>query len=417
MRILMIPKPEPADAVTSGIGRYVGILEQHFSSDFEVVHLPGAPHAEDRTARVGVSATTPVAVAPSGFLKKCLPAGLPLALGYFRETVALARKLRSLKGKVDIIHVNRVGCEIQTVAAKLAGFKRVLATIHNLPGEDVAAQYWLRRLVERLSFACADHLISVSEATYEAWHQRTGLARTHVTIIHNGMDVRVQDLPSKQVARRSMGISEGVIVIGICARLHPMKGHSVLLDAFAQLVKEHELSSGQAVGSSASEPYTQAVAIQQHNNSTTASPLLLVAGDGPEQANIEAQIQNLGLADHVRMLGRVQDVMGFMRTLDVHVLPSVTLESMPFSVIEAMFAGVPSIVSDVGGAREVVEACAGGQVVPKGDVDALAGCMRDWAHAAELRQEAGARCTAYAQQKLTGKLMSEATSAVYRSLL
>jgi len=407
VRILMIPKPEPADAVTSGIGRYVGILEKHFGSDVEIVHLPGAPHEEDRPAKTGEKRDYVVVEGrvhkTIGMLQRVVPSSCFLLFGYLRETVRLARKLRPFRGKVDIIHVNRVGCEIQTIAARLAGFRRVVATIHNLPGEEAAAQHWLRCRIEKLSFFCADHLISVSEATYEAWEKRIGLRRDKVTIIHNGIDVRECDLPDKQEARRRLGISDNTIVIGICARLHPMKGHGVLLDAFAKLLRKRRLSGYQVDGVSSSEP--------------VADLLLLIAGDGPEQANIEAKIKELDIADKVRMLGRIQDVMGFMRALDLHVLPSVTLESMPFSVVEAMFAGVPSIVSDVGGAKEVILASGGGQVVHKEDVDALWYGMQDWAYDTLRCNAAGGRCSAYAREKLTGSGMTNATIKVYRQAL
>jgi len=418
MRVLMLPKPEPADAVTSGIGRYVGILEKHFGDDVEVFHLPGAPHEEDRRLFRPVEPIRSPMGGRSGGIRKLIPQSLRLLAGYVHDIINLAGALRPLRNKVDLIHVNRVGCEIQTIAAKLAGFRRIVATIHNLPGEDATAQHGLRRWIERLSFSCADQLISVSEATYEAWGQRIGLNRNKVTVIHNGIDVTGQGLPTKQDARCQLGVPENALVFGICARLHPMKGHSVLLAAFAHLLKEFE----QKPVKPAKEGQKALVSSSSRSDvcglmSDVSSCLLLIAGDGPEQANIEAKIKELGIADHVRMLGRIQNVMGFMRALDVHVLPSVTLESMPFSVVEAMFAGVPSIVSDVGGAKEVVQASNGGEVVPKGDVDPLAKGMLDWACDSLRRDAAGVRCVTYARENLTGAGMTEVTLNVYRKVL
>ena len=405
LRLLMLPKPEPADAVTSGIGRYVGILERNFGSDIEVFHLPGEPHEEDWP-------TMPVPVTENNRafrLSKCIPAGMLLLAGYLRETLALASKLRPYRNQVDLIHVNRVGCEIQTIAARLAGFKRIVATIHNLPGEDEDAQHKVRRMIERFSFGCAHRLISVSEATCEAWVNRIGLDRNKVTVIRNGMDVDEQALPTRQEARRRLGIPEEGIVFGICARLHPMKGHMVLLDAFAILLHELKASAGCGTRS--------ASATQQLSNSTTPPPLLLIAGDGPEQERIENKIRELGLEGCVRMLGRIQDVMGFMRALDIHVLPSITLESMPFSVVEAMFAGVPSIVSDVGGAKEIIMAAEGGQVVLREDVTALAAAMGRWFQDRELRDNAGVRCLSYAKTNLTGRRMTDLTENLYRKVI
>jgi glycosyltransferase involved in cell wall biosynthesis len=415
MRVLMLPKPEPEDGITSGIGRYVGIVERHLKADVEIVHLPGAPHAEDRPRE---KARVPGEIPDARLIhmRRWVPPVFKLITGYVGDTIRLARLIRPYRNKVDLIHVSHVGCEIHTIAAKLAGFRKVVATIHNLPGEGAWAEHWFRRLVERLSFACAAQLISVSQATYDAWRERIGLRNDKVTVIHNGMDISDTELPDKQEARHRFSIPENIFVFGICARLHPMKGHRVLLEAFARLIKERELLGcpvDKLLGESPSGSLPSAT--QQPSNSTTGL-LLLIAGDGPEQANIEAKIKDLGLAGHVRMLGRIQDVMGFMRTLDVHLLPSVTLESLPFSVVEAMFAGVPSIVSDVGGAKEIVRGADGGLVVPKGNVEALANAMRYFSGDKVERDEAGQRSAAYAHSNLTGKLMAHETLAVYRKL-
>ena len=306
--------------------------------------------------------------------------------GYGRDICRLARLLAPFRGRVDVIHVNRVGCEIQTIAARLAGFRRVVTTIHNLPGEEAAAGHWFRRLVERLSFASAGRLIAVSNATYTSWHARTGLRRDRVTVIYNGIDPVEGEIPDRQSARHCFGLADGAIVFGICARLHPMKGHPVLLQAFARLKAD------------------------------CPGVRLLIAGDGPDEASVRQLIGQLGLAESVRMLGYLKDSRTFLAAIDVNVLSSVTLESMPFTVIEAMAAGVPSIASDVGGAKEIVTECRGGCVVPKGDVEALAAAMRAYAGSAVRREEEGWRAAAYAREVLTGDKMAQATLAVYRAL-
>ena len=383
MRVLVIPKPEPVGSVTSGIGRYVGILVRHLGPDVEIVHLPGAPHAEDQP-RV----PDPKAPVHHGSwrqrLRSVIPPTVRLAVGYARDTCRMAALMSPFRSQVDVVHINRVGCEIQTIAARLAGFRHVVTTIHNLPGEDAAAGQWFRRLVERLSFACAGRLISVSEATYEAWRDRIGLRHDRVTVIHNGIDPVEGAASERQAARRSFGLSDDALVFGICARLHPMKGHPVLLQAFARLKND------------------------------CPAARLLIAGDGPEEAAVQQLVRQLGLSEFVQLLGYVRDPQPFLAAIDVSVLPSVTLESLPFTVVEAMAAAVPSIVSDVGGAKEIVGASGGGCVVPKGDVEALAAAMRAYASDAVRRREEGHRSAAYAREFLTGEMMAQATLAVYR---
>jgi glycosyltransferase involved in cell wall biosynthesis len=381
MKVLIIPTPEPADAVTSGIGRYVGILERHLGADVEVVHLPGAPHEEDRQF------LRPAESTERRGLGRFVPSSIRLVVGYLRDTVSLAKQLRPYRNQVDLIHVNRVGCEIQTIAARLAGFRRIVATIHNAPGEDDAAQQWVRRMIERISFSCADFLISVSRDTYERWHARVGLPLRKVAIIHNGADVPSGTCELRATERARLALSENDVVFGICARLHPMKGHHVLLEAFASVCNAFD------------------------------GVRLVIAGNGPEEKAIHGTITRLGLQERCTMVGYRSDPLAFIAALDVNLLPSITLESIGYSVIEAMHLGVPSIVSDVGGGKEIIRAAGGGIVVPRGDVSALSKAMTEYVTNRSGRREAGIRAASYAKANLKGQMMTQATIDVYRKAL
>ncbi len=402
MRVLLIPTPPPADApVTSGIAKYLTTLVRKAPPGVEYVFLDpvdvafGNPYTTPESGKGGgwrlpAAGRTENAEQPitnnqhptpnAQYLTpntQHLTPNLRLLLGYARQAFRLARVLRCYRGRVDLIHVNFVGCEVQTVAARLAGFRRIVTTVHNLPGEDVEARRWPRRVVEWASFACGSHHVVVSEAVYAAWHQRVGLRRTHVTCIYNGMEPPV-------VLPRRESPAGAPVVFGICARLHPMKGHAVLLDAFDRVRR------------------------------LRPDVRLRIAGEGGLKSALMADIARRGLGDHVEMLGHVDDAIAFMRTLDVHVHPSVFLEAMPYAVIEAMFAGLPQIVSDVGGAPEVIAASGGGRVIPKDDAAALADAMLHYAADRESREEAGRRAHRYAHEHLNDDQMARATASVYR---
>lgn len=379
MNVLLIPAPDPSRAVASGVGRYLATLARNLPPDLAYRGYTDRISVEDERGDEAAAPSASAAVRRS-------PRSLRLAAGYVRDTVRLARALRPLRAWTDVIHVNRVGCEVQTIAARLAGFRRIVGTVHNLPGEDVPSGHWFRRQVERLSFACADRLIVVSEAAYESWHDRIGLGRGRVVTVYNGLDARLPDSGRAAGFRKSLGTAPETVVFGICARLHPMKGHSVLLEAFARL----------PAGLPAE---------------------VWVAGAGPEEDGIRAAIRRYGLEARVRMLGYLADPSDFMAAQDVNLLPSVTLESIGYAVIEAMFAGVPSIVSDVGGAKEIIGASGGGQVVPRRDAAALARAMADYVADAPRRRREGALARDYAATHLTGQAMREATWQVYRDLI
>ncbi|HEY2825548.1 MAG TPA: glycosyltransferase, partial [Gemmatimonadales bacterium] len=99
--------------------------------------------------------------------------------------------------------------------------------------------------------------------------------------------------------------------------------------------------------------------------------VLILVGDGPEREDSEREAERLGVAKHVRFLGKLDAIADLLRAADVFLLPSST-ESFGLAALEALACGVPVVASNVGGLPEVVdESC--GALVPVGDVDALAG--------------------------------------------
>jgi glycosyltransferase involved in cell wall biosynthesis len=99
-------------------------------------------------------------------------------------------------------------------------------------------------------------------------------------------------------------------------------------------------------------------------------PSLVVAGDGPERAALEARADALGLR-HVLFLGRLDPIDAIYRELDLVVLPSRS-EGLPNVLLEALGAGRPVVCTTVGAMPEVLETARTGELVPPGDPEALA---------------------------------------------
>ncbi|MFB3066624.1 MAG: N-acetyl-alpha-D-glucosaminyl L-malate synthase BshA [Planctomycetota bacterium] len=98
---------------------------------------------------------------------------------------------------------------------------------------------------------------------------------------------------------------------------------------------------------------------------------LLLVGDGPDLPAAEALAEELGVREHVEVLGQQSSVERLLRAADLFLLPSET-ESFGLAALEAMACGVPPLVSDVGGLPEVVEDGVSGILCPVGDVGAMA---------------------------------------------
>jgi N-acetyl-alpha-D-glucosaminyl L-malate synthase BshA len=99
--------------------------------------------------------------------------------------------------------------------------------------------------------------------------------------------------------------------------------------------------------------------------------VLVLAGDGPQRQETEAEAERLGVAKDVLFLGKIDAVADLLRAADLYMLPSAT-ESFGLSALEAMACGVPVIGSRAGGLGEVVVDGETGYLAPVGDVDQMA---------------------------------------------
>ncbi|HEX4405714.1 MAG TPA: glycosyltransferase [Polyangia bacterium] len=230
--------------------------------------------------------------------------------------VRLARLFR--RTKTDVVHTRNAeaffyGC----LGARLAGVRAVVHSEHGrvLPDSPrrMAAQRWLLHATNA-AFSVSRQLradlithLRVSEGRFE--------------VIYNGVDVTRIAAADRDGARRALGAADGEIVIGSVGRLVSVKNYELLLRAFSRV---------------------------------SAPGRLVLIGDGPERAKLESLAAASGVADRTTFLGHREDVAELMVGLDVFVLPSRS-EGMSNTLLEAMAAAVPTIASDVGGNREIVE--------------------------------------------------------------
>jgi glycosyltransferase involved in cell wall biosynthesis len=159
--------------------------------------------------------------------------------------------------------------------------------------------------------------------------------------------------------RRELGIGPRTPLVGIVARLVPIKAHEVFFDA-ARLVV-----------------------------AALPEACFLVIGDGERRAELEQHVQRIGLADRVRFLGWRRDLPRVHADLDVVVLASRN-EGSPVALIEALAAARPVVATAVGGVPEVVLHGETGVTVPPSDAAALAEGVLRVLRDASLGQRFGA---------------------------
>ena len=206
---------------------------------------------------------------------------------------------------------------------------------------------------------------------------------SRVVSIATGIDLERFQPRDRREARAALGLPPEAPIVGIVATLRSWKGHTYLLDAFSRLdVKD---------------------------------ALLLVVGDGPQHAAIEAQARRLGVSARVRMAGNQADVAPWINALDVFCLPSYANEGVPQALMQAMACGLPVVTTPVGSIEEIVTHGETGLLVPPKDAaalrDALATLLSDPAARARL----GGRAAAVARERFGEARMVDRMIEVFRA--
>ena len=172
----------------------------------------------------------------------------------------------------------------------------------------------------------ADGLLAVSAAMAD---DMAALDLPRPRVHYTGVDLARFAPADRARAKAAFGLA-GPVVLAVGA-LIPRKGHHILIDAVAAL----------------------------------ADVTLLIAGEGPERAALQARIAERGASDRIRLLGSVPhaDVPRLLAAADVSALASAS-EGLANAWVESLACGTPVVVADTGGARELVT-LESGRVVPR----------------------------------------------------
>jgi glycosyltransferase involved in cell wall biosynthesis len=262
-----------------------------------------------------------------------------LLAGVYRSTVTrgvrdLPRSRRWLAQSLadvatDIVHVHLFHATVLTATCRVSC--PLILTHHHgdvleSNGRRIAAQ------LDRLAEHRYTHLVAVSERVRDFLVQRRGVAPARVSVIANGWTGRPRP--------RSLSDVQTVICV---ANFRPEKQHDQLLAAFRRVLSE--------------VPTAQ----------------LRLVGSGPEEMSLRALVESdRQLSAAVTFVGALDDVWTELAGADAFVLSS-RYEGMSVALLEALAAGVPAVVTDVGASRVIVEQAPAGFAVVVGDIDGLAG--------------------------------------------
>ncbi len=294
--------------------------------------------------------------------------------------------IRAYKPHVVHTHTAKAGF-IGRLAAWLA---RVPVIIHTFHGHvftgyfpPLKTRFFI--ILEQLAALLSDMIITLTEGLRRELadvHRIT--RRSRITVLPLGLDLQpFAAHPRKQGDfRRVWQIPADVPLIGIVGRIVVVKNHALFVEAASRI----------------------------RQGLPTAH--FVVVGDGDLRAEVEAQVEAMGLRQVVTFTGWQRDLEPIYADLDVVVISSIN-EGTPVSIIEALAAGCPVVGTAVGGLPDLLDHGALGHLVKPGDAEALAAAVIETVQAppkmAEMQRKMLDR---YGIDRLVSDL-----SSLYRGLL
>ncbi len=290
----------------------------------------------------------------------------------------------------DLLHAHGAkGNLIGLILRRITGIP-MITTVHS----DYRLDY-LHSLTKRLSYGLVNtvalrfihNYVAVSENFRDMLTAR-GFDPQRIHAVYNGVpfDNEIPPCDRSDFFRRySVPFPVDCILIGIAARLHPVKDHETFLKAAAKVCASH------------------------------ANARFLIAGPGDRQ-QLEKLAESLGIGDRVHFAGMVTEPFDFFQTIDINVLTSLS-ESFPYVILEGARCARATVSSRVGGLGDLFRQGRNGFLFEPRDVDALAGHLNALCTDRDLRTRMGLALYADAKARFSLESMCATQRAIYDRVL
>jgi glycosyltransferase involved in cell wall biosynthesis len=282
-------------------------------------------------------------LAASGVEAHCLSApGVPWPLALRRLVV---------REDFDVVHTHS---PLVAVAARLLTPRRtvMLHTEHNMWDR----YRWPSRLANALTLRRNRRVFAVSEGVARSMRPHALVRGVDLSVLVHGLGGT--SIPAAPHARRHalerLGLEPGPFTVGCVGNLTAKKDHATLVRALVALRR------------------------------AAPTARLVLVGGGPLETDLKALVRDLDLDDAVLLTGVRDDVPALLPAFDAYAMSS-RYEGLSVALLEAMAAGVPPVVTRVGGMPEVIHDGRDGLLVAPGDPGALAAALAKLAADQELR--------------------------------
>ena len=267
--------------------------------------------------------------------------------------LSMVTKLKAImkQERPDVIHTHLDVVKYAVAAAKLAGIKRCIHTVHNVA--DKEAEGTVQKIINKTYFFLGWATpVALSPEVQRTIGEFYGMCKCKVPMIYNGVDL------SRCIPKESYSARKPFTFVHI-GRFNEQKNHKGLLDAFRTVLQQYP------------------------------DCRLNLLGDGELLEDTKTYAQQLKIAEKVHFLGSSSNIYPYLHEADAFLLPS-NYEGMPMTIIEAMGTGLPVVATAVGGVPDMIANGESGLLTPV-DSDAVAEACRKLIADETLRARLGTK--------------------------
>jgi glycosyltransferase involved in cell wall biosynthesis len=310
---------------------------------------------------------------------------LPLRLMDARR--ALRREIRQRRPDVISSHFALYtfpGLDVTRGIPQVSHFQGPWADESFVEGAATLSQR-IKHSLEQSVYERSSRLIVLSNAFGEILTRRYGISPERVRVVPGCVDTAQFDPPCNQAeARMRLQLPQNRPIILAVRRLVRRMGLEDLIDAVKQVKPRHP------------------------------DVLLLIAGRGRLAEELQKRIDDVDLADNVKLLGFVPDahLPSLYRAANLSVVPTVALEGFGLITVESLAAGTPVLVTPVGGLPEAVAGLSPDLVLPSTGTDAIVEGI-DAALSGRVKLPTAEECRNYARDHFDNAVVAKRVAAVY----